>query len=73
MGVCICECYLVDLQFGPQVGVDLFQEVDGSAGDVVAALDDHLDREHIRPAPPQHTLTSTPYKSLSIHNNTVTG
>ncbi len=39
--------YLIDLQFWSEVGVDLFQQVYGSAGDVVASLNYHLGEKRI--------------------------
>lgn len=34
--------YLIDLQFWSEIGVDLFQQVYGSAGNVITSLNYHL-------------------------------
>lgn len=39
--------YLIDLQFWSKIGVDLFQQVYGSAGNVITSLDYHLGESRI--------------------------
>lgn len=55
--------YLIDLQFWSEVGVDLFQQVYGSAGDVIASLNYHLGEKRIRGSPSYSRAESLDFHS----------